>query len=60
MEISRKSRKRQFQLKEIEKKILICGADASKRLGWNSMDRLILGNTERIFVADQSLGVELE
>lgn len=53
--------KKANQLKEIdEKENLVCSADASKRLGWHRMDRLILANTERIFVADQGLGVELE
>lgn len=56
-----RKKKKANQLKEIdEKENLVCSADASKRLGWHRMDRLILANTERIFVADQGLGVELE
>lgn len=39
---------------------LVGGANARKRLGRHRMDRLILCNAQRIFVADQSLGVQFE
>lgn len=39
---------------------LIGGADAGERLSWHRMNRLILCDAQRIFIADKSLGVQLE
>lgn len=39
---------------------LVRSANASKRLGRDCVDRLVLANAQGIFIADQSLRVELE
>lgn len=39
---------------------LVGSANTSKRLGGHRVDRLVLCNAQRIFVADQGLGVQFE
>jgi hypothetical protein len=53
------SKKARKAVKESVEK-LVRGADAGERLGGHRVDRLVLCDTQRILVADQSLGVELE
>lgn len=51
--------RRKKKSKRVEK-CLIGGADAGERLGRHRVNRLILCHTQRIFIADKSLGVQLE
>lgn len=39
---------------------LVRGANAGKRLRRHWVNRLVLGNAQRIFVADQGLGMKFE
>lgn len=60
MKCDKKAQQKQMNSRKVTQRNLVCSADASERLGWHSMDRLILADTERIFVADKGLRVKLE
>lgn len=59
---SKKARKTdQVEIKNMkESEELVGGTNACKRLGRHRVDRLVLCNAQRIFVADQGLGVQFE
>ena len=46
--------------KERVEKILVGSADAGKRLCGHRVNGLVLGDAQRIFIADKSLRVQLE